>query len=172
MAASVLKKGPTRSDGSPVRTSLRSKPSKKDEFDRLWSPERRRAVEEYLAAVQVALRLQDWTISVDWSKPAKDALATCTPMGDSRHATVRLSAEFLESSTALQSQTLVHEMVHCHLFAVDDLARASVEVAASKKAVAMFDVAFTSAIEQATDAFADAFAGLLPPLVLPPLSGS
>jgi len=88
-------------------------------------------------------------------------------MGDSRHATVRMSLKFLSLSPQLQSQTLVHELVHCHLFALDELARSSIEVAASKKAAAMFNVAFNSAIELTTDALADAFSALLPPLVLP-----
>lgn len=135
---------------------------------REWTAARREAVESYLAYLQRVLRLQDWTITVDWAKPTgKDALATMTQMSDSKHATIRLSPEFTTAAPELQGQILVHEMVHCHLFQMESLASTAVSTLAGKRAAAVFDLAYTASNEVATDALADAFHQLAVPFQLP-----
>jgi hypothetical protein len=143
------------------------KRSRKERHAAAFSPVHRDVIESYLTYLQRVLRLQDWTVDVDWSTPAKDAYATITPLGDSKHATVRFSEKFMEASVALRQQTLVHEMLHCHVFALEELGSSTVAALASKQAVAVFAVAHTSAVECLVDGLADAFAGLVEPLHLP-----
>lgn len=135
---------------------------------RVWTPARREAVESYIAYLQEVLRLRDWTITVDWSKPTgKDAWATMTQMSDSKHATLRLSPEFTTTPPRLHGQILLHEMVHCHLFQMENLATTSVSALAGKEATTVFSRAYTSANELVTDALADAFEPLVVPFRLP-----
>lgn len=138
------------------------------EHARAWTPARREAVESYLIYLQRVLRLQDWTITVDWSKPTrKDALATMTQMSDSKHATMRLSPEFTTEAPQLHGQILVHEMLHCHLFQMENLAATTVAALAGKQATAVFNVAYTAENELVTDALADAISPMVAPFHLP-----
>ena len=154
---------------APVAPVKKTKAPKVSKFQQEWTPERREAVESYLRLAQEKLYLRDWTITVDWSRSCKsdDAIATCTPMADSRHATVRLSRKFLTEAPQMQTQILIHELVHCHLFALQDVAERTVEAAMPKGAYVVFNVALTAHVEMTVDALADAFAGLMPELVLP-----
>jgi len=134
-----------------------------------WTPERWRAVEEYVAAAAPLLRLSDWTIRVLREPPEDDAYATMTPLEQSRYADMRVADSFLELPTAEQRQTLVHEMVHCHLFFLHECAEAAfVELAAEmgRKAHKLAAKMFTNELERATDALADALGPLLPPFDL------
>lgn len=147
----------------PVRTKKRH-----HVFSEAWTEQRREATLTYLGRAQEALRLRDWTITVDFSRPCdKKALATCTPMGDSQHATVRFSAEFVELTPALRAQTLLHELLHCHLFPLEDFVVETMNVVASAKANVVFEVGHKAHIERTVDRLADSFAGLLPPLEFP-----
>ena len=138
------------------------------EHARVWTPARREAVESYVAYLQEVLRLRDWTITVDWSKPTgKDAFATMTQMADSKHATLRLSPEFVTTESRLHGQILIHEMVHCHLFQMESLVSAMASAVAGKDATAMFNRAYTSANELTTDALADVLEPLVAPFRLP-----
>lgn len=156
----------TAPDATPAKKAKAPKVSK---FQQEWTSPRREAVESYLRVAQEKLFLRDWTITVDWSRSCKsdDAIATCTPMADSRHATVRLSRKFLTETPKMQTQILIHELVHCHLFALQDVAERTVEAAMPKGAYVVFNVALTVHVEMTVDALADAFAGLMPELVLP-----
>lgn len=155
---------------APVSSTQETKAASakgKSKFHSAWTEARRSKVENYLAFLQGALRLRDWTITVDWSAPCeKDALATVTPMEDSRHATVRLSREFLDLSDRNKTQTLVHEMVHCYFFEVDSLATSTVEALTTKQASKVYSVAHNGCIERSVDTVADAFTELLPGLSL------
>ena len=139
------------------------------EHARVWTTARREAVESYVAYLQEVLRLRDWTITVDWSKPTKkDALATMTQMTDSKHATLHLSPEFIKEPSHLHGQTLVHEMMHCHLFSMEGLTSSTVMALTDKRTAAVFNIAYTAANELATDGLADAFYPLVTPFHLPP----
>ena len=112
------------------------------EHARVWTPARREAVEAYISYLQRTLRLQDWTITIDWSKPTKkDALATMTQMSDSKHATLHLSPEFISEPPHLHGQILIHEMTHCHLYQMETLASTTVSALSDKRTTAVFNVA-------------------------------
>lgn len=133
-----------------------------------WTPNRRRAVEEYIVELQRILRLQDWNIKVDWTEPCDDiSLATNDPLEDQKGATIRVSEKFLPLTSEEQTQTLVHEMIHCHLNVMTDLAEYAVKSLAKKEANEMFLIAFSQSLELTTDAIADAIAPMIKQFVLP-----
>lgn len=172
VAEAVLPVESVQPDSTPVvRTAKEAKPAKTSKFHREWSGPRREAVENYLRQAQQTLFLRDWTITVDWSRSCKKdgALATCTPMGDSRHATVRLSREFLMQSPRMQTQILLHELTHCRLFPLQEMATQTAEAAMSKQAFQVFEAALNAEIEEAVDGLADSYVDLMPQLVLPDL---
>jgi hypothetical protein len=135
-----------------------------------WTQARKKAVTEHLISLQPKLRLQEWTIKVRWDKYSDefdDAYATNTPLGDSRHCEIRFSKKFLELDSKDMTQVILHELMHCHLFALEDYTTDIVEEIAPKRISAVFNIGHTKLTETAIDALADAFAGLLPELVFP-----
>lgn len=140
---------------------------------RTWIPRRRATLETWISDVKGRMGLEDWTISVDWdgnehthplTGEHPSALATMTPMPSSKHATMAVSRELLDIPAPLRHQALVHEMVHCHLFAIHEHAKEGFAAAAKKNKLArkVFNAGLNQQIETATDALADALAELLP----------
>jgi hypothetical protein len=66
-----------------------------------------------------------------------------------------------------QAQTLVHELLHCHIFALDNLAGDTVDALASKSAGKVFEVALEAAVECTTDTLADILLPFVPEFKLP-----
>jgi hypothetical protein len=135
-----------------------------------WSPARRKYVAEYLADAQLALRLSDWEITLQFgvtSDPDGDTLATMTAYEDQRRATMRFGKDFFDLSPAEMRQTLIHEMLHCHMFAPHHNAERTVTELGGTRAGDAFSVGMTSMIELATDAIADSLAPFFPTFELP-----
>jgi hypothetical protein len=133
-----------------------------------WTPNRRKAVEDYIVELQKVLRLQDWNITVDWTQPCDEiSLATNDPLEDQKYATITVSDKFIPLTPGVQTQTLVHEMIHCHLSTLTDLAEYTVKSLAKKEGNDIFLIAFSQVAELATDALADAFYPLIKPFALP-----
>ena len=135
-----------------------------------WTSTRKRAVASQLHLLQPMLRLSDWTIKVVWDKASnesEDEYATNTPMGDSRHCEVRFSKRFLELDNKEMNQVIIHELMHCHLFQLEDYTVDSVDEIAPKKISALFNVGHTKHLETSIDAIADAFTEVLPAFDFP-----
>jgi hypothetical protein len=135
-----------------------------------WTTARKRAVVTQLQLLQPMLRLSDWTIKVVWDKASdesEDEYATNTPMGDSRHCEVRFSKRFLELDNKEMNQVIIHELMHCHLFQLEDYSVDSVEEIAPKRISALFNIGHTKLVETSIDAIADAFTELVPSFDFP-----
>jgi hypothetical protein len=134
-----------------------------------WTAERRSVVETYIRVLQKKLRLQDWTVTIDWDTvvPDDDAYAQNTAETRSKHCCISFSNKFLELDPELQRQTLVHEMLHAHFFPLADLVDITVSELVKRSAHNIFSVAMDHQVEYAVDALADAIAPLMPDFVLP-----
>ena len=134
-----------------------------------WSSQRKLYVETYVKNLQKILRLQDWKISVDWKKfvDDDDAYATNTPIGHTKRSVIHLSNMFLGLNNEDQAQTLIHELLHCHLFALDNLAGDTVDALGSKSAGKVFEVALEATVECTTDTLADVLLPFVPIFELP-----
>jgi predicted metallopeptidase len=119
----------------------------------------KKRIKVFVKDLQKALRLKDWTITVNFKEKAgSDAYAVIDPLAESRHAEVRVSKKFLDLSEEIQRQTLIHELMHCHLFFIDGAMAHVFEKTLSKKQRKIVDRVLTTEIERATDSLADAFA--------------
>ena len=134
-----------------------------------WSSQRKLYVETYVKNLQKILRLQDWKISLDWKKfvDDDDAYATNTPIGHTKRSVIHLSNMFLGLNNEDQAQTLIHELLHCHLFALDNLAGDTVDALGSKSAGKVFEVALEATVECTTDTLADVLLPFVPIFELP-----
>lgn len=131
-----------------------------------WTAARRRHLEQYVQALAPVLRLADWTITVSWEEaPAEKGeeapLAQMTPYPNTKNATLQLGPAFLGLKPAEQTHTLCHELVHCHLFPIHDMAKAAFKLLADGEG-RMADIALVQQIEMATDCLAEAFLPFVP----------
>jgi hypothetical protein len=135
-----------------------------------WTEQRRKAVTQHLQTLLPLMKLQDWTVKVMWDKLSDefdDAYATNQPLGDSRHCEVRFSRKFLELDDYEMTQVIVHELLHCHMFAVEDFANDVVGQLTTKKTSAVFNTGFTKLIETSIDGIADSITQMVPMFTLP-----
>lgn len=163
---STVKTGPAgaalkitaEADGNPRRTRATA-----TRVPQRWTAGQRSAVEDYLLELISILRLRDWHLELDWSRPADDdCYASITPYPDSRRAVVRIGELFLHLDADEQRSTLVHELAHCHLFALHHLADRILQVALCEPAQAVAETALQAEIECTTDALADVLAPMCP----------
>jgi hypothetical protein len=112
----------------------------------------------YVRRIADLMMLKDWRIEISEEPPAaSDACASCDPVQGRKMATLRLSSGFLEDPPDDQRQTVVHELIHCHLGHSWRLLEANDHMSNGSK----------MALEYAVDGLADAFAPFLP---MPPAS--
>jgi hypothetical protein len=127
-----------------------------------WSSSKRGKVLDYVTYLQKELKLLDWEITVDFTEPALDgAVATMSPFENQRKVVLQFGDEFLNQTEFEIQQTLVHELLHCHFFALHHSTEATVESLAGKKGLKAYAPSLNSLIESATDIMADAIAPLL-----------
>lgn len=119
----------------------------------------KKRIKVFVHDLQKALRLNDWTITVNFKdKVVEEAYAVVEPFGESRHAEVRFSKKFFDLPKKIQRQTLIHELMHCHLFFIDGAVLHVAEKTLPPKRAELVHRVLTTEIERATDALADAFA--------------
>lgn len=125
----------------------------------LWTARRRKLVEKFISLAQTRLRLTEWEILCEFDEDCgPGAVATITRAVDQKRAVVRFNAlEFLTCSAAHQRQTLVHELLHCHLFDVHEAAALAIAAVPGEAHQATLNHLVRSRVESSTDALADAF---------------
>lgn len=126
----------------------------------------RRAVEDFVTAAKPRLRLADWTVRFDFKSLPQDSTATMAHLPKSRWATLTLGESFRRESAQVQRQTLVHELVHCHLFDLHETAERLVEDLTLGDAQAARTL-LIDRCEWAVDTLADAFVPLVADLPVP-----
>ena len=125
----------------------------------------RLAVEEQVRVLQGLLRLGDWVVRLDWSAPAgDDCYAQITPNENSRHACLQISPLFLGLPEEAQRQTLVHELLHCHVFDLHHCAELMLENCASRSAFRIAAEVLNARVEMLVDGLADVLSPMCPPI--------
>jgi len=135
-----------------------------------WNVKQKEAVSLYVYSLAKIMKLQDWKIKVKWDKfcdEFDDAYATNTPVGDSRHCEIRFSERFLELDDQEMTQAVVHELLHCYYFPVEDYTEDMFTKATDEKSAELFSIGHTKLMETAIDGIADGIANVVPNFKLP-----
>lgn len=127
-----------------------------------FSVARRKMVLGYVNELAQALRLRDWDFEIAEEPASDDACAEIACAAGQKRARITLSATFFTNDGPWQRQTLVHELIHCHLAHTRQLASDSAAHLRGKAAGAAFFTGINLALEYATDGMADAFAPFVP----------
>jgi hypothetical protein len=121
----------------------------------------RLAIEVYVDTCKDLLGLKDWKIVYKvCEEPAKEAEADIS-CAHGKIAYLRLNKSFFTFSPEYQRNVICHELVHMHLFAVDDCFMSTRECLGGA-AYSVLDNLFTEASENATQTFSHLLEGLLP----------
>lgn len=135
-----------------------------------WNVKQKEAISLYVYSLAKIMKLQDWKIKVKWDKfcdEFDDAYATNTPVGDSRHCEIRFSERFLELDDQEMTQAVVHELLHCYYFPVEDYTEEMFTKATDEKSAELFSIGHTKLMETAIDGIADGIANVVPNFKLP-----
>lgn len=76
---------------------------------------RRQRFAPYIRRLADLMRLKDWDLAVSDENAGADNEADISTIFGQKRARIRLSDEFLDKEPARQRETLVHELVHCHI---------------------------------------------------------
>ena len=129
---------------------------------RKWTPAARSSVSAYVSMLASMMALKDYDIRIEFSDSSdSSAFARVMPWPDQKRATLLLDTMFLSASPDDQRQTLVHELVHCHLFNVSAAPGPVSSHLDPVLADVLSSLVFTE-VERATDALADALAPFMP----------
>ena len=112
------------------------------------------------------LGLRDWSFDVRRSDeeqsrhPGEQVIATCHPYYGRKVAEITLHPLFFELAPDRQRHALIHEMVHCHLAAVQNQVEEDLKEHFSDSAYSVFFDSFRRNLEYAIDGIAETFAEL------------
>jgi hypothetical protein len=119
-----------------------------------WRAAERTRFAHYARSLADRMALRDWTTTISSDLPCDpDALASVVCCEGRRHATIRLSVEFLEGEPAEQRQIMCHELAHCHFAAAARIA---------EKQLGDQHESFKLMLEYGIDAVAESWAAHLP----------
>jgi hypothetical protein len=120
---------------------------------------------EYIRWVANEMGLRDWWIHLAKEPPeGEDADASIFPTQGRKHAVIHVCRGFRELLPDVQRQVIVHELIHCHLAAAEDVIRLDL-CATAILGQAVYDMTwstFKRSVEYAVDGMADAWAEKLP----------
>jgi hypothetical protein len=106
--------------------------------------------------------LRDWELHVIVGGVEEDTLATCEPTFGQRRAKINITETWHDLPEDELRSTVVHELVHCHLGALDHLVSQLGAAVLDEPAGKVFDAAYSHQVEYATDALSLVIARGLP----------
>lgn len=116
---------------------------------------------DYSKRARVILRLQDWIIELSPIAVEEGSLARiCFPKGR-KFGTIQFGPGFWQGPLTEQRSTVVHELIHCHLAAMDIMIRDWADDVMGKNEADNFINAYTQAMEYGVDGLAEALAPLI-----------
>lgn len=129
----------------------------------------RRELDRYVRWVANEIGLRDWTLEVVIDQPAvddgRDASkwgASCAPVVGRKYATLTFAPWHRRETRESLRETVVHELVHCHLFGVWDTCRSDTLTHLGQATYDVFISSVERHMEYGVDAIAEALAPHMP----------
>lgn len=123
----------------------------------------RRTLQRYVDQVKPLLGLSDWQVSVGDDPPESDGwLADCTTAHSRKWASVRFSPETLDLPTAIVTEIVIHELLHCTRAHTDDLVVFDLADSLDEQQMALLRPLWNRAMEYEVDQLARALTPLFP----------
>jgi hypothetical protein len=121
-----------------------------------------KALGRYTRSLADRVGLRDWTFIIQTAPDSDDTnIASVTPTEGQFKAVICLSKDFADRPVEDITNTLVHELIHCHHRDMSDMIRLALPSYLGGPAFSMFHEAYRQAEERSVDALAGAFTTLL-----------
>ena len=108
------------------------------------------------------LGLRDWTFNLYYEitdPDEQDSYAICFPTYGRKRADIHFCTDFRDLKPDVQRHVIVHELVHCHFAAAQELPRVELSKHLGQTAYDIFMGAYRQAQEYGIDGVTDAIAG-------------
>lgn len=122
----------------------------------------RKTLARYIRQAADALELRDWTFDLMRKPSEEDAYAMVWPTYGQRNARIAFCANFRDLEPELQRGTVVHELIHCHLAALQSQMENDLDGHLSSVAESLFFRSVRRNLEYAVDGLERAIAPCLP----------
>jgi hypothetical protein len=122
----------------------------------------RKALCEYIRWVANEMELRDWRFELMRNPCGDDNLAVIHPVYGQKHATLYVCKNFRELDSPRQREVIAHELVHCHLAALQSQLEDDLRPALGEHTYSLFFAAAKRNIEYATNGLEMAIAKHLP----------
>lgn len=121
------------------------------------------AIKDYIGEIAEQIGLRDWDLILN-TTPCEDPAnrATCNPTYGQKRAMLTLCKDFATIADDDKRQVIIHELIHCHLDAIDTACR-NVRNQLGEMVYPVWAESVKDAIEWATDGIASAIACRFPP---------
>jgi hypothetical protein len=116
----------------------------------------------YIRDIADRMALKDWTILLSDEPADEESEATTFLTNGRKVAKVYLSSKWEGRTPEEQRHTVVHEMVHPHLYPLTNMGEDDIEPLIGKAAHTLWQASFRRELEYAVDGLADAIAPLMP----------
>lgn len=122
----------------------------------------RKALSEYIRRVADLMELRDWTVSLS-KEPSPEGISARVSVTYGRKlAWIQVAPAFRDEHPDDQRQTIVHELVHCHVDAAYSMVLNDLEELLGKPADSIFLKGYKRQMEHGVDALASALAKRMP----------
>jgi len=118
-------------------------------------------LEAYIAALQTALNVANWKVTIARDASDVEAWADINPHEQNATAELRISHDFWRQTPEMQRDVLVHEVLHLVTARLDQTVEA-LEDAMGKVLWAVFEPQYENATERAVDHLAKIIAPSIP----------
>lgn len=110
----------------------------------------------YVRFVADEMGLRDWTFNLYYECDEDDCYAVCRTTYGRKQADIRFCDDFRDMKPDAQRHTVIHELLHCHFAAAQDLPRNELLRQLGQSAYDLFMGAYRQAQEYGIDGVADA----------------
>jgi hypothetical protein len=122
----------------------------------------RKVLDRYVTALVEAMGLRDWHICLSPVTAEDGSDAEIVVTFGRKEARVLISDSFREQDADHQRNTLVHELLHCHLEPMSSMVERDLEDVLGKAADAVFSAGFERHLEYCVDGIAAILAPHMP----------
>jgi len=123
----------------------------------------RRSFLKYLEMIAEEFGLRDWQLYAHFDEDLGDGVSAATACVDNRRvAHVKFAPSFFNLRPEEQRETVLHELLHVHMWQITDYVREVLPDLIGKPAFVVMEAAFNRLDEQATDAIAAAIGDRYP----------
>lgn len=119
-------------------------------------------MQDYIKLIALQLGLEGWEFTLDDKPAGEDEYANVSVVYGQRRAIICLAKDRSKWTAETARDTIVHELMHCHLEPISEISSDVLDTAAGARVAAVGNAAVSYVIERTVDAVSTAIAKFMP----------